>query len=764
MAITIKHSTNAALQYNEAGLSDYLISNGAFNKKFLTKSPSLRTVNRSELASLYFLIDDTDFSGSIVYEMRDASGTVIASKLVSLSDLVSVHNAALFNWTNEVGFESYDIAEICAKIIEAENLVTNPDFAEGSGDLFTDWTESLLTDSVEAAKNKNELLYSKDFSNAVWNKLNSTIEGTSVFNPKEGNVGYKLVANDTSNIHAILQNITSVSKTWTYYVDAKAAEYDRLVLFVQNTNFVGFNLTNGTVESSLGTGITSANIEHLGDGVYRCSITSTSTDTSTSASIGVFNAAYLNGNSNPVFTGDGTSGIYIFNAQLTPDVDYATEYIPTTNAAVTVNDGIGASRAVRLNGDGAYVSKEVTQNLVLYANDFSNAVWNKNNLTQSSGDMTTTATADAVFIAQNSAGGFVNGNTYTLWAELKPGTATFVQLLCSTGQAVGNAYANFDLTNGTYSLGAGVSANITVLESGWLRCELTYVSNVTGSNDPIFFFVDSLASSRGSNFSGAIGRTMSIRRVQQNPGTCATTFINTTNTQITKDEINLTPGKKYKVSFYAKKYIGTPSFAVVEGCGNEIEPFEITETDWTLHSFEYTPTAYDIKFELLSAGSIGIDDVAIWEADALPVTETKCIKIDNNCYKNTNEVHWINKLGGEDSFTFTGLPISEKSIDRDNAIENPMNGNFVAPKPIFQNRKVSSSESLTLYTRCENEQMARWLRSELFDNVATYLKIGDEFYPIIPKASKVEVYNENGFNYNVVLNFNFAYDVNIQTV
>jgi hypothetical protein len=117
-------------------------------------------------------------------------------------------------------------------------------------------------------------------------------------------------------------------------VFAKAAGYDRLIMWVAGTNFVGFNLTTGIVESTLGIGITSANIQNYGNGWYRCSITSTSTSSGTSVAFAVFNAAFTDGNINPIFTGNGTDGVLIYGAQFEAG-SYVSSYIPTLGASVT---------------------------------------------------------------------------------------------------------------------------------------------------------------------------------------------------------------------------------------------------------------------------------------------------------------------------------------------------------------------------------------------------------------------------------------------
>lgn len=123
----------------------------------------------------------------------------------------------------------------------------------------------------------------------------------------------KLVENTATNSHYTNQNTTVVSGTrYTYSVYAKAGERNWLAIYLINTvnaDNTFFNLSTGVIGNTQA-GATASMIA-VGNGWYRCSVSAVTTSTTSGIYPGIASA-----NGTVSYTGNGTSGIYIFGAQL----------------------------------------------------------------------------------------------------------------------------------------------------------------------------------------------------------------------------------------------------------------------------------------------------------------------------------------------------------------------------------------------------------------------------------------------------------------
>jgi len=199
----------------------------------------------------------------------------------------------------------------------------------------------------------NLLPYSEDFSNVTENALTVTDNVTT--SPQGLSNAASIIPNNTNTVHYLsYPNNTTGTVTFSIYAKSNGYNFIFLHLYDGSNGRAWFNLENGQVETT-DASITSK-IESVGSGWYRCIITRVLTGSLIQADIAVSNA-----DNTVVFPGDGTSGVYIWGAQVEA-LPYATSYIPTltgstvTRATETAN---GAGSADLINSTEGVLYAEI---------------------------------------------------------------------------------------------------------------------------------------------------------------------------------------------------------------------------------------------------------------------------------------------------------------------------------------------------------------------------------------------------------------------
>lgn len=181
----------------------------------------------------------------------------------------------------------------------------------------------------------NLLTQSQTFDNAAWSNTNASVTPDTIIAPDGTLTADKLVENNLTGQHFTQQNFTFSNIAYTTSVYAKPGGHDYIrIALVDSTGVLRaayFNITTGTLGTVAGSFI--ASIVPAANGFYRCIVTWTSNAAANSVLVGNANA-----DNTVSYPGDGTSGAYLWGAQLQTGIT-ATEYVPTVAAAASGSPG-----------------------------------------------------------------------------------------------------------------------------------------------------------------------------------------------------------------------------------------------------------------------------------------------------------------------------------------------------------------------------------------------------------------------------------------
>jgi hypothetical protein len=349
-----------------------------------------------------------------------------------------------------------------------------------------------------------------------------------------------------SSGHWASQTVTAGNGVYALSVYAKAGERTYVYLDMSD-NITGdtavlFNLSTGTY-SALGTTGSwtnaSATITSIANGWYRCVLTATR-----NAGTATVSNVYL-AQPSTAYTGDGSSGIYIANAQLEPNASVS----PYSDTSTTLTYAPRFDYdPVTLAAKGLLVEESRT-NLLTWSETFSAATWgygtNTNATPVSSIAPNGSATVLKIYGSSGLVPGGLNGAsvkaasaiTYTGSVYAKPDGYGWMQIALYDGASTGNRYwynIRTGVLGSTAPIGAGftaVSADIDPAGNGYYRCTLTATSNTTTQINIYFYPTDSDGVTTAGN-SAASG--IDIWGAQLEEGASATSYISTTTSQVTR--------------------------------------------------------------------------------------------------------------------------------------------------------------------------------------------------------------------------------------
>ena len=546
---------------------------------------------------------------------------------------------------------------------------------------------------------RNLLTYTEQFDNAAWVKTATTVSANATTDPLGTSTADKLVASATTNWHLASQNVIPANTAVRFSVYAKAAEETKVVLgdYAGLTGCV-FDLTAVTATIS-GTDasvtLSNATIEAVGGGWYRCSVTILATSTKQAC-------IYLRQFSSS-YAGDGTSGIYIWGAQLelgstaTPYqriTDGIKDYLDYKPLPILYQDAAGTLPVTAVEQPVGLMldkSKGLVLGPELVTNgDFSNGTtgWTINgaNVTQSvvSGELQVSRTTSPGSSAQSfsvvagktyravavgrvisgaSTGGLTfrdgAGVTSNILGQFSTVTTTSTANLAAwfTATSTGTVWIHVTAANGTGTVGYD---NISVRE---LPGNHAFNSSGNSANFPVLSarynlltkteaFADA-AWTKGSSSAITSG-------TETAPNGTATASLVTCPLSVSSlyQGVSVTGSTQYRFSFYAKR--GTMSdlkwsvYGTAGFVGEIVSPttyYADVGSDWTLVTKTFTTNAASTSVNIyLLRDSIATGTVYLWGAD-LRVTNDA---LNQPAYQRVNTATDYDTVGFKPYLRFNG--------------------------------------------------------------------------------------------------------------
>lgn len=335
----------------------------------------------------------------------------------------------------------------------------------------TSYNASGYTLNLQPNSGNNQFQYSEQLDNAYWSATRGSVSADAIAAPNGNTTADGLVgdvSNDTHYIETASAMSVTAGDSYTMSVYAKQGANDSARLQLAGANFptdtyADFDLSTGTLTSQ-GNGVDGVEVEDVGDGWYRISVTGTASATGNAT----MQMHSLDG-ANATYTGDGsTVDSYFFGAQLEPAAAAVTHIDSYTATNATVQTSAGQN-----DPDGGLNATEIIGDATSGEHGLTNA---------------TSATV-------------TSGESYDFVTYLHAGDKPRAQLSLEGGVFAADTNVDVDLSTGAVvSTGAGAdSAAIEDVGGGWYRVTLSATASASGAATAEVLAVDA---STGTTFTG----------------------------------------------------------------------------------------------------------------------------------------------------------------------------------------------------------------------------------------------------------------------
>jgi hypothetical protein len=380
---------------------------------------------------------------------------------------------------------------------------------------------------------RNLAQYSEAFDNGYWGKFNATITANNTTSPTGTSTADKIVENTVNSFHSMDSTFSSGTGIYTASIYAKVGERRYLRLNITEItpaidHTALFDLQTGTLLSS-GTGVT-ASIINAGNGWYRIILTSPAL---VGGQVRMAVLMQTTTSSTPQqYLGDGTSGLYLWGAQLEQGTT-ATEYFPTTTR-------LNIPRIDYTNGSCPSLLVEPQRtNALTYSNDYSNVSWGKVGVTAVLGTQVNPEGIASTYSISNTTLGdsylqkqglSTTAGNYTMSVFVKNVDNVVSSQLMAVHLTQGSVTSQFTYTwaTNTFALTGtnAISGSSVLLSNGWVRLSFTYSIGAGVVNHWARLY---------ANNNLTITKSVLVYGFQNEAGSYATSYIPTVASTVTRN-------------------------------------------------------------------------------------------------------------------------------------------------------------------------------------------------------------------------------------
>ena len=460
------------------------------------------------------------------------------------------------------------------------------------------------SDRVLRSAVTNLLLRSEEFNDASWTKNDSSITANAIAAPNGTLTSDKLVENTVNAQHLAFEVVSGLSTgaTHTYSFYAKAAERTNAqILFSQGSNnaLASANLSTGTISAPVVNGGVwtgaSATIISVGNGWYRITLTATIVGSSALSCRIILE----NSPGNATYTGDGTSGIYVWGAQL-EQASTVGDYVST---GATINSAPRFTHDPTTGESLGLLVEEARMNLTLQSESF-NTTWTAAAVTVSANSVIAPdglTTADTITADGTSAFHNVSQN-YTLSAipysysvYAKRNTENILVIRAFT--ALGGGNVSFNLATGTVFSPSGATGTIQPVGNDWYRCTMLFTP--TAATGGIGLYLN-------NQISQVLSTSLYLWGAQLEAGALPTSYIPTTSATVTRaaDVASIT-GSNFSSWYNQTEGTVFARYAQVSGGGGRIlDIFDGVNSDIPMFVSGSTKASLNVIVSGVSSGRI----------------------------------------------------------------------------------------------------------------------------------------------------------------